>query len=69
MNQGVIMDIQSRIDTKGIRAEDIKHANRLTDDEIASIDITNIYQWVRTGQWKQKDFKRWAIVMCIVDPP
>lgn len=56
--------IRARIESKGIRAEDIKHKNRLTDDEIAAIPVQHVYEWVRTGQWKHKDFKRWLKVLC-----
>jgi hypothetical protein len=59
--------ILKRIATKGIKAEDIKHPNLLTDDQIAGIDTTKIYEWVKTGVWKQKDFKKWLRVMCVID--
>lgn len=53
--------------TPHIAAEDIKHAGRLTEDQIAAIPIEKIYEWVRTGQWKQKDFKRWLTVMRVIE--
>jgi hypothetical protein len=59
--------ILCRIETKGIQAHDIKHKNRLTDEQIAGIPVNLIYQWVRTGEWKQKDFRRWLKVMCVID--
>lgn len=59
--------IQARLETKGIRAEDIKHKDRLTDDQIAAIDTVKIYQWIRTGEWKQKGFNRWLKVMQVLD--
>jgi hypothetical protein len=59
--------IQARIENKGIRSEDIKHPGRLTDEQIASIDTELVYTWVRTGQWKAKDFRKWLKVMCVID--
>ncbi len=58
--------VRARIEQKGIRHDDIKHAGRLTDDEIASIPVDKIYAWVRTGMWKKKDFDRWLKVMCVI---
>lgn len=58
---------QERINTKGIRAEDIKHENLLTDNQIADIEIEQVYQWVRTGAWKQKDFKKWLRVIRVIE--
>ena len=51
--------IRNRIETKGIRAEDIKYPDRLTEAEIASISVESAYMWVRSGEWKIRDFKTW----------
>lgn len=51
--------IEERILTKGIKAEDIKHKDRLSSSQIRSIPLANVYMWVRTGEWKQKDLKKW----------
>ena len=59
--------IRTRIDSGKIYADDIKHKDRLTQDEIANIPVENIFMWVKTGQWKQKDFKKWCQVMCIIN--
>lgn len=58
---------RSRIARKGIYAEGIKHAGLLTDDEIATLDVEKVYQWVRQGAWKQKEFKKWLKVMRIIE--
>lgn len=54
--------IQQRILTKGIRAEDIKHPGRLTDEQIKSIPVDKVYAWVRSADWKQRDFIKWLQV-------
>ncbi len=62
-----VTQIRSRIESGRIFAEDIKHQNRLSEDEIANIDVKLVYEWVRTGQWKAKDFQRWLRVMQVID--
>ncbi|MCK9369181.1 hypothetical protein M0R04_04520 [Candidatus Dojkabacteria bacterium] len=52
-------EIQKRIETKGIKAEDIKYHGRLSDEQILSISVESAYMWIRTGEWKCKDFKNW----------
>lgn len=59
--------IRSRIARKGIYAEDIKHAGRLTDGEIADLAIDKVYSWVRQGAWKTKDFNKWLKVMRVIE--
>lgn len=59
--------IRVRIAKKGICAEDIKHAGRLSDDEIAYIPVARVYEWVRQGFWKTKDFNRWLKVMRVIE--
>lgn len=56
-----------RIHNKGIKAVDIHHEGLLTDDQIADIPIEKVYEWVRTGQWKQKHFKRWLKVLRVIE--
>jgi len=59
--------IRCRIANKGIYAEDIKHKGRLSDDEIACLDVGKVYSWVRNGLWKTKDFNRWLKVMRVIE--
>lgn len=59
--------IRVRIAKKGIYADDIKHAGRLTDDEIAYLPVEKVYMWLREGSWKQKDFNTWLKVMRVID--
>lgn len=42
-----------------IKAEDIKHPNRLTVEQIGDIPSNLVFMWIKTGQWKQKDFNKW----------
>ena len=58
--------VRCRIAKKGIHADDIKHAGRLTDDEIAYLPVEKVYMWVRQGAWKQKDFNTWLKVMRVI---
>lgn len=60
-------DIRARIDSGKIHCDDIKHKDRLTDDEIARIPTDTVYMWVRVGSWKKKDFDKWLRVMCVID--
>lgn len=59
--------IRVRIAKKGIYAEDIKHEGRLSDDEIAYLDVDKVYSWIRQGAWKQKDFNKWLKVMRVIE--
>lgn len=59
--------VRARIESKGVRSGDIKIQGRLTDDEIATIPVEHVYEWVRTGQWKYRDFKRWLKVLCVIE--
>lgn len=49
----------NRIESVGIRADDIKHKDRLTQEQIASISDANAYEWIRVGIWKKRDFLKW----------
>lgn len=51
-------ELEARIAYK-IKADDIKHGNRLTDDQIAGIDTNYVYEWIKTGQWNRKNFQKW----------
>lgn len=62
-----VTPIRSRIETGKIRAEDIRYENRLTEDEIANLDVKLVYEWVRTGQWKSKHFQHWLRVMRVIE--
>ena len=59
--------IRTRIAKKGIYAEDIKHKDRLSDEEIATLAIDKVYSWVRQGAWKTKDFNKWLKVMRVIE--
>lgn len=59
--------IRCRIAKKGIYAEDIKHAGRLSDDEIACLSTDKVYAWVRQGAWKPKDFNKWLKVIRVIE--
>ncbi len=50
-----------------VKADDIKHPNVLTDDMIADIPVEKVFEWVKTGQWKQKDFRRWLRVLRVIE--
>lgn len=52
-------EIQARIESKGIRSEDIKHQWRLTVEQIANIPPERAYMWITTREWKCKHFKQW----------
>lgn len=51
--------IAYRVATKGVRCEDIRHPGRLSEEDIAGIEPSKVYEWVKTGAWKKKDFMRW----------
>lgn len=53
--------------TYRMKAEDIKYADRLSDNQIADIPINNIYEWIRTGKWKKKDFETWLRVIRVIE--
>lgn len=58
--------IQSRISRKGIQASDIKRKELLSLEQIQDIPIDRVYMWVRTGDWKQKDFNRWLKALRVI---
>lgn len=37
------------------------------DSAIADIPLEKVYEWVRTGLWKQKHFLRWAKVVRLIE--
>ena len=49
------------------KAMDIKHKDRLNTDQIADIPIEKVYEWVKTGQWKQRDFKIWLKALRVIE--
>lgn len=57
----------TRISNKGIRARDIKVQGLLTDDDIANVEVGKVYEWVRTGQWRARDFNRWLKVLRVIE--
>lgn len=60
-------ETQVRISKKGVRAEDIKHPDLLTTEQIMDIPIVNVYMWVRTGAWKKKDFEKWLRAIRVIE--
>jgi hypothetical protein len=62
-----IEQMQSRIARKGIQAADIKHAKLLTQHQIQMLDFDKVYMWVRTGDWKQKDFNKWLKALRVME--
>jgi hypothetical protein len=59
--------MQLRIARKGIQAADIKHAKLLTQHQIQMLDFDKVYMWVRTGDWKQKDFNKWLKALRVME--
>lgn len=55
MNSSVMV----RIENGKIRAEDIKHKDRLTQEQIRSISPALAYEWIKSEKWTFKDFKKW----------
>lgn len=53
--------------TNYIKAEDIRHEGRLTDDHIANLPPEKVYEWIKTKQWTQKDFLKWLKVMRVIE--
>lgn len=53
------IEIKQRISNKKFKAVDIKHKDRLSVEDIQDIPIEKVYEWVKTSQWKQADFKKW----------
>lgn len=39
----------------------------LTDEQIADIPIEKVYEWVKTGQWKQRDFFKWLKALRVIE--
>jgi hypothetical protein len=62
-----IEQMQLRIARKGIQAADIKHEKLLTQHQIQMLDLDKVYMWVRTGDWKQKDFKKWLKALRVME--
>lgn len=56
----------SRISRKGYRADDIKR-QILTDFEIGEIPVEKVYEWVKTGSWKKKDFDKWLKALRVIE--
>jgi hypothetical protein len=50
-----------------VRANHIKTKGLLTNDQIADIPVEKVFEWVRTGQWKQADFKTWLRVIRVIE--
>ena len=48
-----------------IKHDDIKR-NLLTDDQIASIPHHMVFEWVKIGLWKKRDFEKWLKTMQVI---
>lgn len=49
--------------------DDIYHDNgllALTQEQIQDIPIEKVYEWTKTGQWKQKHFKKWLKALRVI---
>jgi hypothetical protein len=57
------------INTYKPKADHIKQGGSLalSDEQIANIPIEKVYEWVRTGQWRQKHFIKWLKVLRVVE--
>ncbi len=62
-----VYPIRHRILTKGVRAEDIRHHGRLSLEDIQDIHTDKIYAWVKTNQWKLKDFNAWLKAIRVIE--
>lgn len=51
--------VKERISGKGIRADDIKYEDRLTEEQISEIPDETVFQWVQEKRWTVKDFRKW----------
>lgn len=51
--------VKERISGKGIRADDIKYEDRLTEEQISEIPEETVFQWVQEKRWTVKDFRKW----------
>ena len=51
--------VKERISVKGIRADDIKYEDRLTEEQISEIQEETVFQWVQEKRWTFKDFRKW----------
>lgn len=58
---------QLRIEKQIFKADDIKHSHVLTDNQICDIPIEKVYEWTKTGKWKQKDFKKWLKALRVIE--
>lgn len=47
-------------------ADKIKH-KETPDDYIADIPVQLVFEWVKNGKWKYKDFQRWLKVLRVVE--
>ena len=62
-----IEQAQIRIAKKGIKAVDIKHKDLLTKEQICDIEHSQVYQWIKCGDWSQKDFEKWLRALRVIE--
>lgn len=59
--------MQVRIARKGVAGVDIKVPGLLTDEQIADIPHQKVYEWIKTGKWRQKDFEKWLRILRVIE--
>lgn len=61
-----LIQAQNRINAGKIRHDDMRN-NVLSDNQIADLDVDQIYHWIRNGQWKPSDFRKWLTVIRVLE--
>lgn len=59
--------MQVRISKKGMQGADIKVPGLLTDDQIADIPHAKVFEWIKVGCWRKRDFERWLRVLRVIE--
>lgn len=39
----------------------------LSNEQIADIPLEKVYEWVKTGKWKQRDFFKWLKALRVIE--
>lgn len=58
---------RARITRKGVQADDIKHDGLLTHEQICDIDVVKVFEWVKVGKWKKRDFETWLRAIRVIE--
>ena len=67
MHQCDLEGMQARVSRGNMKPTDIKHKDVLSRQQIQDIPLPKVYQWVRTGEWKPKDFMKWAKAVRLIE--